>query len=131
MSKWPTPSSIATLPGADGLRDDAALLTPPVGKSLVVTADTLVATVHFLPGDPPDTIAGKALRVNLSDLAAKGAEPYAFTLSLALPGDWTEVWLAGFAEGLRQDAVAYGFPLLGGDTVKTPGPLTIAVTAFG
>ncbi|MDQ0471553.1 thiamine-phosphate kinase [Labrys wisconsinensis] len=122
---------LATLPGADGLRDDAALLTPPAGMSLVITADALVAGVHFLPDDPPETIAAKALRVNLSDLAAKGAQPYAFTLSLALPGDWTEAWLAGFAAGLGRDAEAYGFALIGGDTVKTPGPLTIAVSAFG
>ncbi len=122
---------LATLPGADGLRDDAALLTPPAGMSLVITADALVAGVHFLPDDPPETIAAKAPRVNLSDLAAKGAQPYAFTLSLASPGDWTEAWLAGFAAGLGRDAEAYGFALIGGDTVKTPGPLTIAVSAFG
>jgi thiamine-monophosphate kinase len=122
---------LATLPGADGLRDDVAVLTPPAGASLVVTADALVDSVHFLPDDPPDTIARKALRVNLSDLAAKGATPYAFTLTLALPGDWSQDWLASFAQGLGEDSLAFACPLVGGDTVRTPGPLTIAVTAFG
>lgn len=122
---------LATAPGADGLRDDAAIFTPPFGSSIVITADALVESVHFLPGDPAGTIARKALRVNLSDLAAKGAQPYAFLLSLALPGDWTEPWLAAFAAGLRQDCEEFGIALLGGDTVRTPGPLTISVTALG
>ena len=117
--------------GAHGLKDDAALISPPPGHSLVVTVDALVAGIHFLPDDPPALIARKALRVNLSDLAAKGAIPYGFLLSLALPDGWTESWLAGLAEGLEQDATAYDFPLLGGDTVRTPGPLVLSVTAFG
>jgi thiamine-monophosphate kinase len=122
---------LAITSGARGLTDDAATLDVPVGQHLVVTADALVAGVHFLPDDPPDLIARKSLRVNLSDLAAKGARPHAYTLCLALPGDWREDWLARFAEGLRQDGEEFGFALLGGDTVKTPGPLTIAVNAFG
>jgi len=122
---------LATLPGARGLTDDAATLPVPPGQHLVVTADALVAGVHFLADDPADLIARKSLRVNLSDLAAKGARPHAFTLSLALPAGWTDAWLASFAEGLGQDVAAFSFPLLGGDTVGTPGPLTIAVTAFG
>lgn len=121
---------LATHPGADGLRDDAALLSPAPGTSLVVTTDALVQGVHFLD-DPPATIARKALRVNLSDLAAKGAEPHAFLLALALPEGWTAAWLEEFVAGLAADAAAYRFPLLGGDTVRTPGPLTLAVTAFG
>jgi len=114
-----------------GLRDDAALLTPPEGCDLVLTKDALVAGVHFLADDPPGAIARKALRVNLSDLAAKGAAPLGFLLALALPGDWTADWLAAFAQGLGDDAARYGCPLFGGDTVKTPGPLMISITALG
>ena len=118
-------------PAGLGLKDDAALLKPPPGRDLVVTTDALVAGVHFFADDPPAAIARKALRVNLSDLAAKGAEPIGFTLDLALPGDWTAEWLAAFAAGLGDDAAAYGCPLIGGDTVRTPGPLTLAITAIG
>jgi thiamine-monophosphate kinase len=118
-------------PGALELKDDTALLTPVPGHDLVVTADAVVAGVHFLPDDPPDSIGRKALGVNLSDLAAKGAAPMGFVLTLALPPDWTETWLAGFAAGLGEMARELGCPLLGGDTVKTPGPLSISVTAFG
>src|SRR5208337_1546790 len=87
--------------------------------------------VHFFADDPPDSIARKALRVNLSDLAAKGARPLGFLLSLALPPDWTEAWLSAFAAALGEDGMAYGCPLAGGDTVRTPGPLTLSITAFG
>lgn len=117
-------------PAGLGLTDDAALL-PPSGEPTVATVDMLVAGVHFFPDDPPALIAKKALRVNLSDLAAKGAEPIGFLLSLALPGDWTNEWLAAFAEGLAADAAAYGAPLIGGDTTATPGPLAISITALG
>jgi thiamine-monophosphate kinase len=113
-----------------GLKDDAALL-PLGGAKIVATVDALVAGVHFFPHDPPDAIARKALRVNLSDLAAKGAEPKGFLLAIALPSDWTNDWLAAFAAGLAQDAKAFNCPLLGGDTVATPGPLTISITALG
>ena len=118
-------------PGALGLRDDAALLTPPAGCDLVLTKDALVAGVHFFPNDPPDLIARKALRVNISDLAAKGADPLGFLLAIALPPATDGDWLKAFAAGLGQDAAAYKCPLLGGDTVKTPGPLMVSVTAFG
>lgn len=123
----------APLAGAAGLglKDDVALLRPPAGRDLLVTTDALVADVHFFADDPPDSIARKALRVNLSDLAAKGAEPLGFVLDLALPSDWTAPWLEAFARGLGEDAAAYRCPLLGGDTVKTPGPLTLAITALG
>ncbi|GMA73812.1 hypothetical protein GCM10025880_02290 [Methylorubrum aminovorans] len=92
-------------PGAEGLRDDAASLTPTLGHDLVVTADAVVAGVHYFPDDPPGSIAVKALGVNLSDLAAKGARPRGFLLTLALPDDWTEMWLATFAEGSAPRAV--------------------------
>jgi thiamine-monophosphate kinase len=118
-------------PAGLGLRDDAALTRLPTGAELVVTTDALVAGVHFFADDPPGAIARKALRVNLSDLAAKGAAPLGFVLDLALPRDWTADWLAAFATGLGEDAAAYSCPLIGGDTVKTPGPLTLAITAFG
>jgi thiamine-monophosphate kinase len=120
---------IATDPGAFGLGDDAAVLKAQ-GDDLVVTTDAIVEGVHFLPDDPPDTIARKALRVNLSDIAAKGAAPAGFVLTLALRGV-DEAWLAAFARGLGEDANAFGCPLLGGDTVSTPGPLTVSITAFG
>jgi thiamine-monophosphate kinase len=120
---------VATAPGALGLVDDAAILQ---GQSddLVVTTDAIVESVHFLKDDPPDTVARKALRVNLSDLAAKGAAPAGFVLTLALR-EVHEAWLAPFAGALGEDAVQFNCPLLGGDTVSTPGPLMISITAFG
>jgi thiamine-monophosphate kinase len=120
---------LATDPGAFGLVDDAAILKA-LGEDLVVTTDANVEGVHFLPDDPPDTIARKALRVNLSDLAAKGATPAGFVLTLALRRA-DDAWLAPFARGLGEDADAFGCPLLGGDTVSTPGPLMVSITAFG
>lgn len=118
-------------PGGLGLLDDAGLLRPARGYEIVVTVDALVAGVHFFPDDPPAAIARKALAVNLSDLAAKGAKPEGFVLSLALPQGWTEAWLAGFASGLAGIAAESDCPLIGGDTVSTPGPLTLSITAFG
>lgn len=116
--------------GGLGLRDDAARLVPRPGHDLVLTADALVQDLHFLD-DPPASIARKALGVNVSDLAAKGADPVGFLITLALPRDWTEDWLAGFAEGLGQAAREWGCPLLGGDTVRASGGLTLSVTALG
>lgn len=118
-------------PGGLGLVDDAGLLRPARGYEIVVTVDALVAGVHFFPDDAPGSIARKALGVNLSDLAAKGAKPEGFVLSLALPKGWTEDWLAGFAAGLAGMATENGCPLIGGDTVSTSGPLTLSITAFG
>lgn len=117
--------------GALGLKDDAARLSPQPGHDLVLTVDALVERVHFLPEDAPGSIARKALGVNISDLAAKGAAPTGFLLSLALPDDWTENWLASFAAGLGEASRDFACPLLGGDTVKARGPLTLSVTAIG
>jgi thiamine-monophosphate kinase len=122
---------LATHPGALGLGDDAAILTPPPGCDLVLTTDGVIAGVHFFADDPPDGIGRKALRMNLSDLAAKGAKPLGFLMSIALPAGVEEVWLAAFAAGLGEDANAYQCPLLGGDTDHTPGPLSVSITAFG
>jgi thiamine-monophosphate kinase len=118
-------------PGGFGLKDDAAILTPPAGHDLVLTKDMLVAGVHFFADDPPASIARKALRVNLSDLAAKGAEPAGFLLGLGLPDGIDDAWLAAFAQGLGADAASHGIALLGGDTVRSPGVLTLSITAFG
>src|SRR4051812_28668579 len=120
---------LATEPGAFDLTDDAAILRVSADE-LVVTTDAIVEGVHFLADDPPDSIARKALRVNLSDLAAKGATPAGFVLTLALRAA-DDAWLAPFARGLGEDALMFQCPLLGGDTVSTPGPLMISITAFG
>ena len=120
---------LATDPGALGLVDDAAILRAQ-SEDIVVTTDAIVEGVHFLPDDPPDTVARKALRVNLSDLAAKGATAAGFVLTLALRRA-DDAWLSAFARGLGEDARSFGCPLLGGDTVSTPGPLTVSITAFG
>lgn len=117
--------------GALGLRDDAAYLKPRAGYDLVVTTDAIVAGVHFFPDDPPDTVAKKALRVNLSDLAAKGAVPRGYLLTLALPSDLNDAWVKTFAKGLQADQTSFGIGLLGGDTTATPGPLTINIVALG
>ncbi len=118
-------------PGAFGLRDDAAVLDVDPLRETVVTVDALVAGVHFLPNDPPEKIAQKLIRVNLSDLAAKGAEPFAVLLSAAFPQDLSEDWVRAFASGLGQDLQAFGVALIGGDTVSTPGPLVLSLTALG
>ena len=118
-------------PGAFGLLDDAAVIAPPPGHELVAKTDAIVGGVHFLPDDPPDLIARKALRVNLSDLAAKGAVPRAYMLDLMLPKTVTEEWIAAFARGLADDQHEYGVHLIGGDTDSTPGPVSIAIMAFG
>jgi thiamine-monophosphate kinase len=122
---------LATHPGALGLTDDCAVITPPEACDLVLTTDTIIGGVHFFNDDPAHAVASKALRVNLSDLAAKGAAPLGYLLSLALPQDVGQDWLTEFAEGLRGDAQRYACPLLGGDTDRTPGPITIAVSMFG
>ncbi|HXM00132.1 MAG TPA: thiamine-phosphate kinase [Rhizomicrobium sp.] len=118
-------------PGAYGLTDDAATVALAKGHELVVTTDAVVEGVHFLSDDPPETIGRKALRVNLSDLAAKGAAPLGYLLVLSLPKYIGFDWLKKFAKGLAKDQREFGIALLGGDTTATPGPLTIAITALG
>ena len=122
---------LATAPGALGLSDDTAFYTPPEGHDLVLTADAIESGIHFLPDDPPETVARKALRVNLSDLAAKGARPAGCLLTLALPDGFGEAWLSPFASGLHSDCDLFACPLYGGDTVRTTGPVWLSVTAFG
>jgi thiamine-monophosphate kinase len=122
---------IATHPGALGLADDAAFISPPPGADLVLKTDAIVGGVHFFPDDAAQAVASKALRVNLSDIAAKGARPLGFLLSLAIPKDIGDDWLAAFAEGLRADAVLFDCPLFGGDTDRTGGPVTISIAMFG
>ena len=118
-------------PGALGLSDDGAILPPPAGKSLAVTVDTMVEGVHFLAGDPPDLIARKLLRVNLSDLASMGAEPWVYLLSLSLPGRCHDDWVRRFCAGLGEDQAEYGLALAGGDSTSTPGPITVSATLLG
>lgn len=122
---------LAKHPGAFGLADDAAAIAPPAGCDLVLKTDGIVGGVHFFPDDPPEMVAKKALRVNLSDLAAKGAKPLGFLLTLALPEGIGDAWLAPFARGLGADAQAFGCPLLGGDTDRTGGPITISIAVIG
>ncbi len=122
---------LATHPGSFELKDDLAWLRPRAGRRLVLKTDAVVVGVHTLPDDPPDLIARKALRVNLSDLAGKGAVPLGYMLALVLPAGTEERWLARFAAGLAADQKLFGLPLLGGDLTRTPGPATIAITAIG
>lgn len=122
---------LAAAPGAFGLMDDAAIIPARPGHDLVVTTDQIAEGTDFFPGDLADLVARKALRVNLSDLAAKGAEPAFYLLNLALPSGVSMDWLKRFAAGLAQDQDRFGVSLLGGDTSRSDGPLSIAVTAFG
>jgi thiamine-monophosphate kinase len=122
---------LAVDPAALGLTDDVCLLKHQAGCDLLVTTDMLTEGVHFLAGDPPNLIAGKALRVNLSDLAAKGAKPVGYLLAIAVPRSREYAWLECFARGLSDDQERFGVSLLGGDTTATEGPLTLSVTALG
>lgn len=116
--------------GAYELRDDAGTIAPPPGMEFVVTTDMVARDVHFLR-DPPETIAKKALRVNLSDLVAKGATPVAYLLSLGVSAEIDEAWLASFANGLREDQDRYSIRLLGGDTIAVPDRTVVSITALG
>ncbi len=122
---------LATDPGAFGLTDDTALYRQRPGDDLVLTTDMIAAGIHFFADDPPEAVAKKALRVNLSDLAAKGAVPFGYLLSLALPKAWTERWVAGFVKGLKDDQARYEVALLGGDTIRASGGATVSITALG
>ncbi|MEE3500446.1 thiamine-phosphate kinase [Acidiphilium acidophilum] len=118
-------------PAGLGLADDAAVWTPPTGLAVVMTVDQMIEGVHFLPDDPPDAVARKLLRRNLSDLAAMGAAPVGYLLTTALRADTPEAWLGGFAGGLRRDQAEFGIGLFGGDSSSTAGPVMSSVTMFG
>jgi thiamine-monophosphate kinase len=118
-------------PGALDLTDDAALVEVPEGQELVIAKDAIVADVHFLSSDPPALIAGKLLRVNLSDLAAMGADPLGYLTVTARSPAIDDAWLARFAAGLAADQQHFGCHLLGGDTVSTPGPFFFTLTILG
>lgn len=118
-------------PEALGLADDAAVLAPAPGCEIVLTTDTMIGGVHFFPDDPPDLIARKLLRVNLSDLAAMGARPRGYLLASAWRRDTEDAWIARFASGLAEDQKLFGALLLGGDTTATDGPVALTLTAVG
>lgn len=120
------------MPGTFDLTNDAAVVSPPAGQDLVVTKDMVAAGVHFLPDDPPDLIARKLLRVNLSDLAAMGASPLGYLVGAAFNEPLDEVWIRQFVDGLRLDQEAFGIGLLGGDTITVgSAPLVLSLTALG
>lgn len=121
----------ARTPAALGLTDDAAVFSPTPGRDLVFTKDAMVEGVHFLKTDDPADIAKKLLRVNLSDLAAMGASPVGYLLATFWPETIRRDWIEGFANGLAADQERFGIGLFGGDTVRTPGPLTLSLTAIG
>jgi len=114
-----------------GLSDDAAVLDPPAGCQLVLACDTLVAGVHFRAEDAPDVAAARAMRSNLSDMAAMGAEPLGYLSALTWPRDVDPDWRDGFVAGLAAEQDVFGLPLLGGDTTSTPGPMTVTLTLIG
>jgi thiamine-monophosphate kinase len=118
-------------PGAFGLTDDAAELAISPGKHAVITMDAIVAGVHFPLSEDPKTIASRLVRVNLSDLAAKGARPRSYTLALALPDTTTAEWIAVFAQGLAEDQAEFGISLIGGDTTRSRGELMLSLTMIG
>ncbi len=122
---------LARSEAALGLIDDCAALTPPPGHDLVLKTDAVAAGIHFFPHDDWALVARKALRVNLSDLAAKGARPLGYLLTLALPADWRDDDLARFAAGLAADQEAFDVTLLGGDTIRSPDGLIVSITIFG
>ncbi|EHH68464.1 thiamine-phosphate kinase [Gluconobacter morbifer] len=119
--------------GSLDLRDDCALLDCPAGEEIALSTDTMVENVHFLPDDPPETLGRKLLRCNLSDLAAMGAKPHAYTLNITVPRDGMhdDAWFGAFSSGLKADQQRFGVTLLGGDTTSTAGPLVLSATVFG
>jgi thiamine-monophosphate kinase len=118
-------------PGSLDLTDDAAVFTPPPNRDLVIAADAMVAGVHFLPDDSPDLVARKLLRTNLSDLAAMGADPLGYLMTVSVPTATPDAWFASFAAGLAADQKEFGIHLLGGDTTSTPGPISLSLTILG
>ncbi len=117
--------------GAFGLKDDCAAFTPTPGHDLIVKTDPIASDVHFFPVDAPEDIAWKALAVNVSDLAAKAAEPRAYLMALSFPQAPTQPWMRRFAQGLAEAQAQFGLHLIGGDTDKRPGPITVSITVFG
>lgn len=117
--------------GSLGLSDDAAVFTVPEGYELVVTKDAISEGIHFIGSEDATLIAGKALRVNLSDLAAMGAEPICYFLALMLPKDTKEEWVERFADGLRATQEEFSIHLAGGDTTSAHGKISISITALG
>jgi thiamine-monophosphate kinase len=120
-----------SFPGAYALLDDAAVISPSAGAELVVKTDAIVGGVDFPNGTAADLVARKALRVNLSDLAAKGAVPRAYLLDLVIPAIVEEAWIAAFAAGLAHDQTEYRIVLIGGDMSSTSGPIVVGVTVLG
>lgn len=118
-------------PGAFGLTDDAAQLAITPGKHAVVTTDAIVSGIHFPATDEPQAIASRLVRVNLSDIAAMGARPRAYTLAMALPGTTTPEWIAAFARGLADEQRRFGITLVGGDTTRSGGELMLSLTMIG
>jgi thiamine-monophosphate kinase len=118
-------------PGALELSDDVALIDGPTGEQYALTTDTIIEGVDYFADDPPALVARKLLRVNLSDLAAKGATPFGYLLTTALPATHGESWLAEFSQGLAADQKEFGVVLLGGDSSGTPGPATLSLALVG
>jgi thiamine-monophosphate kinase len=118
-------------PGSLDLSDDAAVLMPPPDRELVIAADAMVEGVHFLPDDPADLVGRKLLRTNLSDLAAMGAEPFGYLMTVSVPASTPDAWFAASAAGLAADQKEFGVTLLGGDTTSTPGPVSLSLTIIG
>jgi thiamine-monophosphate kinase len=118
-------------PEGRGLTDDAAVFTPPPGRELVLTVDQMLEQIHFLPNDAPDLIARKLLRRNLSDLAAMGAIPIGYLLTVALTASVDDAWLQAFAKGLAEDQAEFGIKLFGGDTSSSRGGIALSATLIG
>lgn len=122
----------SSVPGAHGLLDDCASIRPTNGRDLVLTTDAVASGVHFFADETPEAIAWRALAVNVSDLAGKGAEPMYYLMALAFPEVPTDEWMMRFASSLRDAQDRYGIALIGGDTDHRPGvPLSVTITAIG
>ncbi len=120
---------LVTAEGADGLRDDVAILSSD--GTIIANVDMLIEGIHFLERDPIDTVGQKLVRVNVSDIVAKGAEPLEALLSIAWPRGWVEADFADLIAGIARDFDHFGISLVGGDTVGTEGPLSLSLTLTG